>query len=484
LSFFDLERWNGKIFTGSWVDTGKYLSSTEPATGKELATVGMASGDELATSGRAAATAGRVWASRTHEERAEVLRRAADLLHTHAEEFRVWLQRESGKVRVAAELELSLAEEEIRQAVTLTAQPWGQLLQTNRPGRLSVARRVPLGVVAVIAPWNFPLNLAMRSVAPALACGNAVILKPASETVVCCGVAIARLFEEAGLPPETLHMLPGRGSELGTSFADDPNVDMLSFTGSTPVGKNLSEAAGRNLTRMVAELGGNNPFVVLDDADVEQAAKAGAYGSFTHQGQICMATGRHLVAESIADQYVEALASLADGLTVGDPTDDVDLGPIINQDQVDHIDDIVQRTVEAGAQVRAGASRDGLFVRPTVLAGVRPEMAAFAEEIFGPVAPVTTFADDEEAVQLANATPYGLVAAVHSRSVLRARSVAERLEVGMVHVNDQTVNDEVVAPFGGRGESGTGAFGTLTNLDEFTRWQWMTLHDHQTNPAA
>jgi benzaldehyde dehydrogenase (NAD) len=444
----------------------------------------MASGDELATSGRAAATAGRVWASRTHEERAEVLRRAADLLHTHADEFRIWLQRESGKVRVAAELELSLAEEEIRQAVTLTAQPWGQLLQTNRPGRLSVARRVPLGVVAVIAPWNFPLNLAMRSVAPALACGNAVILKPASETVVCCGVAIARLFEEAGLPAETLHMLPGRGSELGTSFADDPNVDMLSFTGSTPVGKNLSEAAGRNLTRMVAELGGNNPFVVLDDADVEQAAKAGAYGSFTHQGQICMATGRHLVAESIADQYVEALASLADGLTVGDPTDDVDLGPIINQDQVDHIDDIVQRTVEAGAQVRAGASRDGLFVRPTVLAGVRPEMAAFAEEIFGPVAPVTTFADDEEAVQLANATPYGLVAAVHSRSVLRARSVAERLEVGMVHVNDQTVNDEVVAPFGGRGESGTGAFGTLTNLDEFTRWQWMTLHDHQTNPAA
>ncbi|HEX4082155.1 MAG TPA: aldehyde dehydrogenase family protein, partial [Acidimicrobiales bacterium] len=462
MSFLDPQRWNGKIFTGNWVETGRYLPATEPATGKELATVGAAGRDELATSAQAAATAGRTWATTSYYERAEVLRRAADLVHENVDELRWWLQRESGKVRAPAELELSLAEEEIRQAITLTTQPWAQLLQTSRPGRTSMARRVPLGVVAVIAPWNFPLNLALRSVAPALACGNAVILKPASETVVCCGVTVARLFEEAGLPGGVLHMLPGKGSDLGTSFADDPNVDMVSFTGSTPVGKNLGEAAGRHLVRMVAELGGNNPFVVLDDADVEAAAQAGAYGSFTHQGQICMAIGRHLVAESIADQYVDALAAAADSLTVGDPTDDVDLGPVINQSQVDHIDDIVGRTVDAGAALRAGGTRDGLFVRPAVLAGVSKDMPAFTEEIFGPVAPVTTFSDDDEAVQLANATPYGLVAAVHSRSVRRALSVGDRLEVGMVHVNDQTVNDEVVAPFGGRGDSGTGAFGTLT----------------------
>ncbi len=181
----------------------------------------------------------------------------------------------------------------------------------------------------------------MRSVAPALACGNAVILKPSSETAVSAGVSIARLFHEAGLPAGVLHLLPGRGSELGTAFADDPNVDMISFTGSTPVGRSLSEAAGRNLIRMVAELGGNNPFVVLDDADVEKAAAAGAYGSFTHQGQICMATGRHLVAEAIADRYVEALAAIADKMTVGDPTTDVDMGPIINRSQLDNIVDIV-----------------------------------------------------------------------------------------------------------------------------------------------
>jgi benzaldehyde dehydrogenase (NAD) len=231
-------------------------------------------------------------------------------------------------------------------------------------------------------------------------------------------------------------------------------------------------------------LGGNNPYVVLDDADVESAARAGAYGSFTHQGQICMAIGRHLVAESIVDEYVDNLAAIAETLTVGDPTDDVDLGPVINQTQVDHIDDVVRRSIDAGAEVRAGAMYDRLFVRPTVLASVSREMPAFTEEIFGPVAPVTTFANDDEAVDLANATPFGLVAAVRSRSVRRALSVGDRLDVGMVHVNDQTVNDEVVAPFGGRGASGTGAFGTLTNLDEFTRWQWVTISDEQTNPAA
>lgn len=371
-----------------------------------------------------------------------------------------------------------------RQAEALTTAPWGQLLPTDLPGRTSVARRVPLGVVAVIAPWNFPLNLAMRSVAPALACGNAVLLKPASETCICAGVAIARLFEEAGLPPGVLHLLPGHGSELGTTFADTPEVRMISFTGSTEVGVRLSEAAGRNLVRMVAELGGNNPFVVLDDADVAAAA-AGAFGSFTHQGQICMATGRHLVARSLYEDSVDALAEAASAMTVGDPTGDVDLRPIINDSQLEHITDLVARTVEAGATLRAGGDEpDGRCYRPVVLAGVTPDMPAYAEEVFGPVAPVVAFDDDDEAVRLANDSPYGLVAGIHSGDPLRAREVGLRLRAGMVHINDQTVNDEVVAPFGGVGRSGMGAFGTLTNLEQFTTWQWVTLHDHQAPPPV
>jgi benzaldehyde dehydrogenase (NAD) len=291
------------------------------------------------------------------------------------------------------------------------------------------------------------------------------------------------VFEAAGLPAGVLHMLPGKGNELGTAVVEDPNIGMISFTGSTPVGRTLSEAAGKHLKKMVSELGGNNAFVVLDDADVPAAAAAGAFGSFVHQGQVCMAVGRHLVAESVADAYVAELAKRADALTVGDPRGDVHLGPVINSSQAEHIEDIVNRTRDAGAAVAAGGTREGLFVRPTVLSGVTPEMPAFAEEIFGPVAVVTTFRTDSDAIRLANSTPYGLAAGVHSGSPARARAVGERVHAGMVHINDQTVNDETIAPFGGIGDSGgSSRFGSFVNLDEFTRWQWLTIRDDQSTP--
>jgi benzaldehyde dehydrogenase (NAD) len=476
--------WRGKIFTGEWTSTGHTTQATEPATGDVLGEVGTASAEVLSDCAEQAADAGRRWAATPFPERAAVLRRAAALFEQHRDEITGWLTREAGKAAPAAKLDLDLALTELQEAIALPSQPWGTLLPTTQPGRISTARRIPYGVVAVIAPWNFPLILALRSVAPALATGNAVILKPASETAICCGVVIARLFEEAGLPPGVLHMLPGKGSELGNAVAEDPNIDLISFTGSTPVGRTLSEAAGKHFKKMVSELGGNNAFVVLDDADVEAAAAAGAYGSFAHQGQVCMATGRHLVAESIAPMYVNALAKIADGLTVGDPRGDVDLGPIINQSQLDHITDIVRRSVDAGARVVTGGTNDGLFLRPTVLAEVTPDMPAFTEEIFGPVAVVTTVRDDDEAVRLANGTPYGLVAGVHSGSARRAQAVGDRLRAGMIHINDQTVNDETPAPFGGMGDSGgSSRFGALTNLDEFTVWQWVTVRDTQSHPT-
>jgi benzaldehyde dehydrogenase (NAD) len=475
--------WRGKIFTGEWTSTGNTTQATEPATGDVLAEVGTASAEVLARSAQQAADAGRRWAATAFQERAAVLRRAAALFDQHRDEITGWLTREAGKAAPAAKLDFDLALSELQEAVALPSQPWGTLLPTTQPGRISMARRIPYGVVAVIAPWNFPLILALRSVAPALATGNAVILKPASETAVCCGVVIARLFQEAGLPPGVLHMLPGKGSELGNAVAEDPNIDMISFTGSTPVGRTLSEAAGRHFKKMVSELGGNNAFVVLEDADVEAAAAAGAYGSFAHQGQVCMATGRHLVAESIAPTYANIIAKIADGLSVGDPRGDVDLGPIINQSQLDHITDIVRRSVDAGAHIVTGGTADGLFLRPTVLAEVTPDMPAFTEEIFGPVAVVTTFRDDDEAVRLANATPYGLVAGVHSGSARHAQAIGDRLRAGMIHINDQTVNDETPAPFGGLGDSGgSSRFGALTNLDEFTIWQWLTVRDTQSHP--
>jgi benzaldehyde dehydrogenase (NAD) len=254
---------------------------------------------------------------------------------------------------------------------------------------------------------------------------------------------------------------------------------MISFTGSTATGRKVGEAAGRMLKRIVLELGGNSPLVVLEDADIDAASSSGAWGSFLHQGQICLAVSRHLVHESVADAYLEKLTERASRLPVGNPaTEQVALGPIINAKQVERVQRIVDETIAAGARALTGGSAEGLFYKPTVLAGVTSEMAAFREEIFGPVAPVITFTDDEEAIALANATEYGLAAAVHSGSPLRAARVAEQLHAGMVHINDQTVNEEPPAPFGGFGASSNGGhFGGVANLELWTEWQWMTTRE-------
>jgi benzaldehyde dehydrogenase (NAD) len=272
--------------------------------------------------------------------------------------------------------------------------------------------------------------------------------------------------------------VPGAG-EVGQALVEDPKVRMISFTGSTATGRVVGETGGRTLKRMVLEMGGNSPLVVLDDADIEAASSAGAWGSYLHQGQICLSTSRHLVHESIAERYAEALVERARRLPVGNPaTDEVALGPMINQKQLDRVDGIVQDTISAGAKGLTGASHDGLFYQPTVLGEVTPEMRAFKEELFGPVAPITTFRDDDEAVELANATEYGLVAAVQSGSPQRAAAVAERLRAGMVHINDQTVNEEPPAPFGGVGASSNGGhFGGVANLELWTEWQWVTARE-------
>jgi benzaldehyde dehydrogenase (NAD) len=338
---------------------------------------------------------------------------------------------------------------------------------------------VPLGVVGAISPFNFPLILSIRSVAPALGVGNAVVLKPDGRTPISGGFLIARILEEAGLPEGVLQVLPGMGAEAGAALVDDPNTQAISFTGSTAVGRKIGEAAGRNLKRVALELGGNNAFVVLDDADVELAATAGTFGSFMHQGQICMATGRHLVHESLAGDYVEALTRRASSLRVGDPyREEVDLGPIIDERQLQHVDGLVQRTVTGGGRATTGAEYDRLFYRPTVLVDIDPEAPAYREEVFGPVAPVVTFSNDDEAVRLANASEYGLKAAVHGGSYQRALEVGRRLQAGAVHINDITVNDEAVAPFPAIKASGNQtAFGGPADAGEFTRWQWVTASE-------
>ena len=411
-------------------------------------------------------------------ERARILRRAAEIYEAHRAEFGTWTQRETGAVHGKMHHEQNFTVAEILNAAAMPYQPYGSLVPSVSPGRLSMVRRVPVGVVGAITPWNSPSVLGMRVVAPALALGNAVVMKPDPQTPVCGGAMFEAVFREAGLPEGLLQIVVG-GADVGEAIVTDPNVDVVSFTGSTAAGRRVGELAGRLLKKVSLELGGNNAFVVLDDADLEAAASAGAYASFQFQGQVCFATGRHIVHRSVADAYVDALAGKARRLRLGDPyRQDVDLGPIVNEKQLARVDDIVRRSVEGGARLVEGGTHEGLFYRPTVLTGVTSDLPAWTDEIFGPVAPVVTFDTDEEALALANDSEYGLAGAVYSRSTSRGLALAQRIRSGMVHVNDQTVNDEAVIPFGGMGASGNGSrFGGAANWDEFSQWQWVTVRD-------
>jgi benzaldehyde dehydrogenase (NAD) len=467
----------GQIFSDGWVEAPLTVDVIEPATGAVIGVGGVADAVFVAKACDGAARAQLEWAATDPAERAAVLERAAGLLAEHQEELEGWIIRESGSAQPKAEIEIRQSIAHLRAAAALLAQPFEAALPTAFPGRTSIARRLPVGVVAVITPWNFPVILSMRSVAPALALGNAVILKSDPETPISGGILFARVFEEAGLPAGVLHVFAG-GAEAGQALAANENVDMVAFTGSTEAGRAVGETAGRTLKRVALELGGNSPLVVLDDADVELASSAGAFGSFLHQGQICMATSRHLVHEAVVDDYVQALVARAERLPVGDPASgQVALGPIINQRQVDRIQRIVDESVAAGATLVTGGRAEALFYPPTVLRDVTESMPAFAEEIFGPIASITTFRDDREAVRLANETGYGLAAAVQGAQE-HADRVASQLRAGMVHVNDQTVNEEDPAPFGGLGISGNGAScGGPANLDAFTTWQWQTTRE-------
>jgi benzaldehyde dehydrogenase (NAD) len=470
--------WLASFVQGWEPGRGDAAEDREPATGRLIATVQGSTTDDVARAAAAAKAAQPVWAETSYQERARILRKAADIYEANREEFGTWTMRETGASHSKMHHESNFAYGEILSASTLPWQPYGSLVPTVVKGRLSMVRRIPVGVVGAITPWNSPSVLGMRVVAPALALGNAVVLKPDPQTPVIGGAMFEAVFREAGLPEGVLQIVVG-GADVGEALVTDPNVNLVSFTGSTAAGKRVGELAGARLKKVSLELGGNNAFIVLDDADLAAATAAGAFSSFQFQGQVCFAAGRHIVHESVAGEYVDALRDKAQKLRLGDPyREDVQLGPIVNEKQIRRVADIVDRSVEGGARLVTGGSHEGLFYQPTVLAEVTQDLPAWTDEIFGPVAPVTTFRTDEEALELANSSEYGLVGAVYSRSMSRGLSIAQRIKAGMVHVNDGTLNDEATIPFGGRGLSGNGTrYGGEANLDNFTEWQWVTVRD-------
>src|SRR6266576_219690 len=359
MAFMDESVWRGKIYSGGWVGgdlgTGLDASVIEPATGQEIGRTGIATPADVARAAQLATAAQPAWAATPHTERSAILRRAADIWLAHAADIEWWGIRESGKIPSAMQFETHVATQEIYEAATLPSRAYGELLPSESP-HLSFAERVPVGVTGVIAPFNFPQILAVRSVAPALALGNAVVLKPDPRTAVCGGVALARVFEAAGLPEGLLHVLPG-GPDVGEALVADPLVRLISFTGSTAAGRRVGQLAAEHLKRCHLELGGNSALIVMDDADLDGAASAGAWGSFLHQGQICMTTGRHLVNEAVYDDYVARLAGKAEHLPVGDPASgQVALGPVIDERQRDKVHGLVTASVDAGARLAAGGT--------------------------------------------------------------------------------------------------------------------------------
>ena len=477
MTLIDTAAFDGRIhLDGEWVEGhGEDIAVVEPATGDRLATIGGASAEDVTRAARSAAIAQREWAALPHPARAAVLHRAADLWDQHAEEIIGWNTREVGAIAPMAGFAVHVAAAECREAGSLPSHPLGEVLSSEKP-RLSFAQRMPVGVVGVISPFNVPIILGIRAVAPALALGNAVLLKPDPRTAVTGGVTMVRIFEEAGLPAGLLQLLPG-GADVGTAMVTDSEVRVIAFTGSTQAGRSVGELAGKHLKRAHLELGGNSAFIVMDDADVDRAVNLATWGAFLHQGQICMTIGRHLVHDSLYEQYVDKLAAKADSMAVGDPTGQVHLGPVIDAGQRDKIMSLIERSVEMGAQLRAGGTADGLFVRPTVLAGPPLDAPAYCEEVFGPVASVVPFSDDDEAVKLASASDYGLSLGIVTAQPMRGLALAGRIPSGIVHINDQTVDDEANSPFGGVGASGTGSRhgGAAANIDAFTETRWITM---------
>jgi benzaldehyde dehydrogenase (NAD) len=447
----------------------------EKATGIQLGTYACGDAADIDAAVRAARVAQPGWAALSAPERADYLRRFAVYLRDNFDEFVLQSMRETGGVRAKAEDEVSTSIRQLEISAVQATENAGDILPPYKAGKLSLSRAVPLGVIGLITPWNYPMNLAMRAIAPGLAFGNTVVLKPAELTPIIGGQILARAAHHAGLPAGVFNVVTGDGPDAGWALAEHRGVDLLDFTGSRKVGLAIAASAATELRPIRLELGGSNAFVILDDADIDLAASAAMVASLEFQGQTCISASRHIVLRSVADEYIEAVTRRAAALTVGNPlTPGVDLGPLISEAQRDRVHHgIVEPSVAKGAKVTTGGSYDGLFYRPTVLTEVTPNMPAFSEEIFGPVIPITVVDSEQEAIDLVNGYPM-LMNSVFSRDLIRGMSVAEQLRAGEVHVNDAHARH-----------------GAENQLPGFTRRQWigvqrtpLTLPDWTADPAG
>jgi acyl-CoA reductase-like NAD-dependent aldehyde dehydrogenase len=466
---------------GEWVDaaSGGTFDDRSPFTNEVLATVAAGTREDARRAIAAAAEAFPAWSHSLPAARQQVFLKAADILERRRDEVIGLLARETGCGFGLGMFQMGFVPGLFRQAAGLAYAPSGQIIPSDNPGTFAMGIRQPVGVVGAIAPWNAALILSARAIAAPLVAGNTVVLKPSQESPFVGGLLWAEIFTEAGLPAGVLNVIthaPGDGSKIGDEFAENPKVRRINFTGSSETGRRIAEAAGRNLKRVVLELGGYNPLIVLADADIEYAVNATSFGAYFHQGQICMSTRRIIVEAPVAEAFTKQLTEKVASLKMGDPTQmDVIIGPIINREALDIVARRVDEAVARGARVLAGGRSEGPCYAATLVADVPDDSELALRETFGPVAVIEVVADADEAVARANATAYGLASGIITTNPDKGLDLANRIEAGIVHINDQTVGDEPQMPFGGVKDSGWGRFGGVHALEEFTDLKWITV---------
>lgn len=465
--------------SGSWD-----VIDFNPFDNEKLASITVATCEEVDHAYRAAQRHQRDWAKTNPYARRQVFERAIRIIEENEQEISEALIAEVGGTRLKADIELRQTKEFLREAVHLALRAEGRITPSPVDGKENRVLRVPAGVVGVITPFRFPFLLSMKTVAPALALGNAVVLKPSQNTPVCGGSLVAKVLTDAGLPPGVLNVVITDTAEIGDSFISHPVPKVISFIGSEPVGRQVATVAAAHFKRSVLEMGGNSALIVLDDADLDYAVDAAVFSRFVHQGQVCMSANRIIVDQDIAKAFTEKFIAKVESLRVGDPKDpETHIGPLINGVQADKVNSLVERTIAEGATALVRGTKQGNLLSPTVLTDLPDGSAALREEILGPVALLIPVDGEDEAVRVANDTPYGLGGAVHTGSIDRGLGVAQRIEAGMVHINDTTVADEPIVPFGGEKNSGLGRLNGEQTVDAFTTIKWISIqHDRSGFP--
>lgn len=468
------------FINGKWKESsiGRVFEDINPATGQAFAKLHQASDDDINTAVAAAVAAGKEWRNTGPTFRERILIKAAEILDRRRDEIIQLLIQESGCVFGTAWYQVEYSIDSIRSAAGECRRLVGETIPSDIPGLLSITKKMPVGVVVGIAPFNVPLALSSNKIDKAIAAGNSFILKPSSSTPI-SGLLLAEVYEEAGLPAGVLNVLSGDGS-IGEKLVKHPDVNMILFTGSTKTGKAIAQAAAKDLKKVHLEMGGKSPLIILGDANLDYAVNTASFGIFNHQGQVCMASSRVIVEENIYDDFCKGLAKKAAILKVGDPTEaDTIIGPLIRPQQCQFIDQQITDAIEKGAKVLTGGKHDQSYFQPTVLADITAEMGIFHEESFGPVVCCIKAKNSDEAMELANNSPYGLSSAVITNDLEKAMQFAQGLDAGMVHINATTIQCEPNVPFGGVKNSGFGCEGGHYSIDDMTQPKWITIKQGQ-----